>query len=204
MAKFMKMMDDGSWDGDVLANIGAGFCQVQSEKPRQATVINGQWLVQGRCGTNPLKVKTKAVKSQKVAPSLLKERDTAQTERHETKPAWVVGCLRKGRPKVSGRQRVQIKECDKASKTKSALKTANNKASPLKNKIEAAGAKMLKKVIPKSKVLEDKSRSEDSSPEGENLNKEGCVLVQNPIPEGESTKRSIKITIGGTKAQTKR
>ena len=58
---------------------------------------------------------------------------------------------------------MRIKECDKASKTKAAPKTANNKASSLKNKIEAAGAKMLKKVIPKNKVLEDKSRSEDSS-----------------------------------------
>ena len=37
--------DDGSWDGDVLANIGVGFCQVQGEKPRQTTVINEQWLV---------------------------------------------------------------------------------------------------------------------------------------------------------------
>ena len=26
--------DDGSWDGDVLANIGVRFCQVQGEKPR--------------------------------------------------------------------------------------------------------------------------------------------------------------------------
>ena len=96
-------------------------------------------------------------------------------------------------PKVSGGQRVRIKECNKASKTKAALKTANNKASPLKNKIEVAGVKMLKKVIPENKVLEDKSRSEDSSPEGEILNKEGCVLAQNLVPDGESTKRPIKI-----------
>ena len=40
--------DDDSWDGDALANIGVGFCQVQGEKPRQATVIYEQWLVQGR------------------------------------------------------------------------------------------------------------------------------------------------------------
>ena len=131
--------------------------------------------MQGRRGTNPLKSKAK---NQKVAPSLVKECDVAQTERHETKPAWVLeSCLRKGRPKVSGGQRLQIKEGDKASKTKAALKMANNKASPPKNKIEAAGAKILKKVIPKSKVLEDKSRSEDSSPEGEHLIKEGCVLA---------------------------
>ena len=91
-----------------------------------------------------------------------------------------------------------------ASKIKAALKTAKNKASRLKNKIEAAGAKILKKVIPENNVLEDKSRSEDSSPEGENLNKEDCVLAQNLRPEEESTERPIKINIGGTKAQSKR
>ena len=26
---------DGSWDGDILANIGVGFCQVQGEKPEK-------------------------------------------------------------------------------------------------------------------------------------------------------------------------
>ena len=76
--------DDGSWNGDVLANIGVGFCQVQGEKLMKATVVNEQWLVQGRRGTNPPKIKTK---NQKVAPSLLKERDVTHTERHETKPA---------------------------------------------------------------------------------------------------------------------
>ena len=89
------------------------------------------------------------------------------------------GLRGKSRLKVSGCQRVRIKECNKAFKTKAALKTANNKAFPPKNKIAAACAKMLKKVIPKNKVLEDKSRREDSSPEGEDLNKEGCVLAQN-------------------------
>ena len=98
---------------------------------------------------------------------------------------------------VSGGQRVRIKECGKASKTKAALKTANNKASLLKNKIEVAGAKMLNKVTPKNKVLKDKSRSKDSLPEGETVNKEGCVLAQNLIPEGENTKRPIKLTLGG-------
>ena len=38
--------EDGSWDGDVLVNIGVGFCQVQGEKPRRATVVNEEWLVQ--------------------------------------------------------------------------------------------------------------------------------------------------------------
>ena len=129
-----------------------------------------------------------------------------RTERHENKPAWVLESYlrRKGGPKVSGSQRVRTKECDKVSKTKAALKTANNKASLLKNKIEATGAKMLKKVISKNKVLEDKSRSGDSSLEGENLNKEGCVLAQNLVPDGESTKRPIKINIWGTNAQPKR
>ena len=37
--------DDGSWDADVLANIGVGFCQVQGEKPKKVTVINEEWLV---------------------------------------------------------------------------------------------------------------------------------------------------------------
>ena len=63
---------------------------------------------------------------------------------------------------------------------------------------------MPKKVIPKNKILKDKSRREDSSPGGENLNKEGFVLAQNLIPEEESTKRPIKINIGGTNAQSKR
>ena len=49
--------EDGSWDGDFLANIGVGFCQVQGEKPSRTTVINEQWLVQGRRGTNPIKNK---------------------------------------------------------------------------------------------------------------------------------------------------
>ena len=86
---------------------------------------------------------------------------------------------------------------DRAFKTRTALKTANNKASPIKNKIEAAGAKMLKKVIPKNNVLKDKSRRKDSSPGGEELKEEGCVLVQNLAPEGESTKRPTKLTLGG-------
>ena len=56
--------DDGRWDGDVLANIGVSrFCQVQGEKSKKAKVINDEWLVQARRGTNPFKVKTKAVKS---------------------------------------------------------------------------------------------------------------------------------------------
>ena len=90
--------DDGSWDGDVLANIGVGFCQVQGEKQQKATVVNEQWRVQGRRETNPLKGKNKI---EKEALSTFKECDAAQVkrheikpERHEIKPAWVVeSCL---------------------------------------------------------------------------------------------------------------
>ena len=87
--------DDGSWDGNALANIGVSFCQVQGEKPEKATVVNKEWLVQGRRGTNPLKVKTKADKSRKVESSSLKECDVTSIKRDEEKPAWVLeNCLR--------------------------------------------------------------------------------------------------------------
>ena len=105
-------------------------------------------------------------------------------------------CLRKGGHKVSGGRRVKIKECNRVSKTRTALKMVNNKASPIKNRIEAAVAKMLKKVIPKNKVLKDKSRYRGSPPGGAEP-EEGCILIQNLKPEGESTKRPIKINIGG-------
>ena len=70
---------------------------------------------------------------------------------------------------------------------------------PLKNKIAVACAKLLNKVISKSKALEDKSRSEKSSPEGDDpkrpitiniggtpirTDREGCVLAQNLTSEG--------------------
>ena len=94
---------------------------------------------------------------------------------------------------------MRIKECDKVSKTK----TANNKAFSTKRKIEAAVAKILKKVIPKNKVLKDKPRYKDSPPGGEEI-AEGRIMVQSLTPKGESTKRPIKSNIGGTKAQSKR
>ena len=87
-----------------------------------------------------------------------------------------------------------------------------NKAFPLKNKIAVACAKLLNKVIPKSKALEDKSRSDKSSPEGVDpkrsiktnivgttirINGEGCILAQNLTPKGENTKRPMKLTWGG-------
>ena len=103
--------DDGSWDGDVLANIGVGFCKVHGEKPPKAMVVNEQWLVQGRRGTNPFKGKSKI---EKEALSTFKECDAAQSkrheikpERHEIKPAWVVeSCLRQGGHKASAGQKV--------------------------------------------------------------------------------------------------
>ena len=163
--------EDGSWDGNFLANIGVGFCQVQGEKPSRATVINEQWLVQGRRGTNPIKDK---IKVQKRAPSPLKERDVAQAERHDVKPAWIVeSCLQKGGRHPCGGRRVRIKECDKISK----IRTASNKAFSTKREIEATAAKIIKKVIPKSKLLKDKI----SPPGGEEI-AEGRVMVQSLTP----------------------
>ena len=116
---------------------------------------------------------------------------------------------------------MRIKECDKEFKIKTAPRKANNKAFPLKNKnkafplknkIAVACAKLLNKVIPKSKALEDKSRNEKSSSEGDapkqpikiniggtriRTDGEGSVLAQNLTHEGKSTKRTIKINIGG-------
>ena len=66
--------EDGSWDGDILANIDVGFCQVQGEKPGNATVVNEEWLVQDRRRTNPFKVGTKTAKSEKTASLLLEAR----------------------------------------------------------------------------------------------------------------------------------
>ena len=79
-------------------------------------------------GTNSLKVKTKAAKSKKAASSSLEGCGSAQAQRHENKPAWVLeSCLRGRRgPRVSGGQRVRIKGCDKESKTKPAPRKANN------------------------------------------------------------------------------
>ena len=67
---------------------------------------------------------------------------------------------------MSGGRRVKIKECNRVSKTRTALKMVNNKASPIKNRIEAPVAKMLKKVIQKNKVLKDKSKGTRILPQG--------------------------------------
>ena len=82
-------------------------------------LVNEEWLVQGRRGTNPLKIKTKTAKDRKVASLSLKNCDVASAKRHEEKPIWILeSCLRgKNKPKVSSGQRVQIKECDKDSKS---------------------------------------------------------------------------------------
>ena len=60
---------------------------------------------------------------------------------------------------------MRIKECGKISKTK----TASNKAFSTKRKIEATVAKILKKVIPKNKVLKDKPGHKTSPPGGEKI-----------------------------------
>ena len=96
----------------------------------------------------------------------VKKHDVASAERHETKPAWIVeSCLRKGRCQSYGGRRVKIKECDKIPK----IRTASNRAFTTKRKIEAAGAKVIKMVIPKSTLLKDKI----SSPEGGRKQKGG-------------------------------
>ena len=78
---------------------------------------------------------------------------------------------------------MRIKECDKESKTKPAPSKASNKALPLMNKIAVACAKLLNKVLSKSKVLEDKSRSEKLSP--------GC----------DDSKRALKLTWVGIRSE---
>ena len=99
--------------------------------------------------------------------------------------------MRKGEHKASAGQKVLFKECVKASRTK--------KANSCASKIEAAIAKVIKKVTPKNKVLkkvipkdetlENKSRSGES--------KGGCILAQSLTPKDENTKRPIKLTLGG-------
>ena len=120
------------------------------------------------------------------------ERHEIKSERHEIKPAWVVeSCMRTGRHKTSVSQDVVFKECAEVSKTKSANRGPN--------KIEAAIAKLIKRVIPKNKarrkvILKNESTS-DKSRSGESAG--GCVLAQNLTPKEESTKRPIKIMLGG-------
>ena len=136
--------------------------------------------MQDRRGTNPLKVKTKSAKSRKVESSSLKGCDVELVKRHEEKPVWVLESCRRGKDgsKVSSGQKVQIKECDKDSKVKLVPSKTGNKALPLKNKITEACAKMHNKVIPKTMVVKDKSKSAKFSPEGNDLKRgEGCILA---------------------------
>ena len=89
--------DKGSWNGKVLSNLGAGFCKVQGEKPKKATVINDEWMLQGHRGTNPFKAKIKSIKAEKMASSSIKECAATRAKgevksdkfRNE-KPAWLV------------------------------------------------------------------------------------------------------------------
>ena len=84
-----------------------------------------------------------------------------------------------------------FKECAKISKTKRAINCPN--------KIEAAIAKLIKRVAPKNrarkKVILKNESATDKSRSGELM--EGCVLAQNLTPKEESTKRPIKLTLGG-------
>ena len=100
--------------------------------------------------------------------------------------------------------------CDKESKIKTAPRKAKTRSrtrtrpfnSTTKNKIAVACAKLLNKVIPKSKALEDKSLIDKSSPEGDDPKRpiktniggttirtkgEVCIFAQNLTPKGEST-----------------
>ena len=97
---------------------------------------------------------------------------------------------------------MHFKECVKASKTKMANRRAINRAS----RIEVVVAKVIKKVAPKNKVLKKvipkNETLEDKSSSGKS--REGCILAQNLTPEEESTKRPIKINVGGTSANSRR
>ena len=107
--------DEGSWDGDVLANIGVGFCQVQGEKPTDPPVLNEPWMKQGRRGTNPFNNK-KLDKNK--AFSTLKDERKKGVQRHEIKPAWIVeSCMRNEKRKIGDSQGVIFKECANVSKT---------------------------------------------------------------------------------------
>ena len=67
------------------------------------------------------------------------------------------------------------------------------------NKIEAAIAKVIRKVTPKNKILKkvipEDETLKDRSRSGKS--KGGCILAQNLTPKEESTKRPIKINVGG-------
>ena len=99
---------------------------------------------------------------------------------------------------MSAGQDVTFKECAGVSKT--------SKTGICSDKVEKAIAKLIKrvtlknegqkKVILKNKNVADKSRS--GKPRG------GCVLAQNLTSKEDSTKRPIKINVGGTSANSRR
>ena len=109
---------------------------------------------------------------------------------------------------MSAGQDVTFKECAGVSKT--------SKTGICSDKVEKAIAKLIKRVTPKNEVqmkvtpktearkkviLKDRSAAV-SSRSGEPS--KGCVLAQNLTPEEDSTKRPIKINVGGTSADSKR
>ena len=90
--------DDSSWDGDTLANLGVGFLHVKGETgvTFRDPVCDQEWVVQGRRGTNPLKIK-----SPKKMPSKNLEASNPMSDKEvpAEKPAWIVeSCLRNKRP----------------------------------------------------------------------------------------------------------
>ena len=89
--------DDSSWDGDTLANLGVGFLHVKGETgvTFRDPVCDQEWVVQGRRGTNPLKIKS----SKKTPSEKTKSSDpTSDKEVPAKKPAWIVeSCLRNKR-----------------------------------------------------------------------------------------------------------
>ena len=108
------------WDGDVLANIGVGFLQVQGEKTVTFSDQGSDegWVVQGRRGTNPSKSRPPAK-----TPDPASDAPVAAE-----KPAWIVeSCLRNKRqgyqrvsqklPKNAASTRVQVCEPRSVSQT---------------------------------------------------------------------------------------
>ena len=89
-------------------------------------------------------------------------------------------CLRgKNRPAVSNGRRVRIKECNKDSRNDPAPTKASNKVISPKNKVVEACARLFNKVTPNDNIPEDKSKTADSS------------------PGGDDQKRDLKINMGG-------
>ena len=90
-----------SWDGDVLANLGMGFLQVQGENqgvPLQdqgvALLLNRGWQVQGHHGTNSVKAKKMVSPSFRGDAFTWDKKETEPAQILTKKPAWIVeSCL---------------------------------------------------------------------------------------------------------------